>query len=172
MKECIYLTNPITDNDILSLKVGDIISFSGFIYCGRDAVLPKIVKLYQEKRLEDNGIDLSGSLIFHTAVSTAGIGATSSNKYEIESSIAPLSEAGTKIHLGKGMISQTTIEALQKCKSIFAIIPPVTALLQSKIEESEIVAFPEEGMEAFFRLRIREIKMIVAVAHGESIYKE
>jgi hypothetical protein len=33
---------------------------------------------------------LSGSVIFHTAVSDAGIGPTSSNKVDIESSIAPL----------------------------------------------------------------------------------
>lgn len=161
---------PITDEDIHNLKVGDIITLSGCIYCGRDAVLPRIVRLYQDNRLADYGIDLAGSLIFHTAVSPAGIGPTSSNKLEIESSIAPLSQAGVKIHLGKGAISKETVEALNQFNSIFAVIPPVTALLQSKILESTVVAFPEEGMEAFYRVKVSEITMIVAAAHGQAIY--
>ena len=172
MKEIFYLTDPISDEDVNKLKVGNIVSCSGNVYCGRDAVLPKIVDMYYEGSLEEKDIDLFGSIVFHTAVSPAGIGATSSNKLEIESSIAPLSEAGVKIHLGKGMLSQATIEALQKNNSIFAIIPPVTALLQSKIEATEVIAFPEEGMEAFHRLQINDLRMIIAVAHGESIYGE
>lgn len=161
---------PITDADIKRLRVGDIISISGDIYCGRDVVLPKIVKLYHEQQLEENGITLSGGLIFHTAVSAAGIGPTSSNKLDIETSIGPLSEAGIKIHLGKGAISHETIEALKRNNSLFAVVPPVTALLMSKVLEKEVIAFEEEGMEAFYRLKVDDLRMIVAAAHGESIY--
>ena len=93
---------PITDADISNLKVGDIISLTGDIYCGRDAVLTKIVTLYHVNMLDCFHIALQGSLIFHTAVSPAGIGPTSSNKFDIENSIEPLSKAGVKIHLGKG----------------------------------------------------------------------
>ena len=91
-----HLTTPVSEDDIAKLKVCDEISLSGYIYCGRDAVLPKIVKLYSNNLLTEYNIDLKGSLIFHTAVSPAGVGPTSSNKLEIESSIAPLSEAGVK----------------------------------------------------------------------------
>ena len=38
----IFLTPPLTNKDISTLKVGDIISISGYIFCGRDAVLPRI----------------------------------------------------------------------------------------------------------------------------------
>ena len=79
----IHLTTPIQEADIERLQVGDVVSISGYIYTGRDAVLPKIVKLYEENRLEEYGIDLQGSIIFHTAVSPAGVGPTSSNKLEI-----------------------------------------------------------------------------------------
>ena len=166
------LTMPITEEDILSLNVGDVISVSGDIYCGRDIVLPRIVKLQNEGGLKELGINLNGSLIFHTAVSPAGIGPTSSNKVEIEQSIAPLSEAGVRIHLGKGAISLETIAALNKNNSIFAVVPPVTALLMSKVIETEIIAFPEEGMEAFHRLKVADLTMIVAAAKGQSIYGE
>jgi fumarate hydratase subunit beta len=167
-----HLTTPLSEDDITKLKVCDEISLSGYIYCGRDAVLPKIVKLYSNNLLTEYNIDLKGSLIFHTAVSPAGVGPTSSNKLEIESSIAPLSEAGVKIHLGKGKISKETIDALNRYNSIFAVVPPVTALLQSKIQDIQLVAFPEEGMEAFYRVKVQELPMIVAAAHGKSIYEE
>lgn len=165
------ITMPITDEDIRRCSVGDIISISGDIYCGRDVVLPRIVDLYREGKLSDYGINLEGSLVFHTAVSPAGIGPTSSNKLEIESSMEPLSEAGVKIHLGKGALSEATIKALERHNSMFAVVPPVTALLTSKVLEKEAIAFPEEGMEAFYRLKVEDLTMIVAAVGGASIYE-
>ena len=165
----IYLLTPISD--VHSLNVGDMVCVSGYIYCGRDAVLPKIVKACEDRKLGKLGINLEGSVIFHTAVSPAGVGPTSSNKPEIESSIAPLSEAGVKLHIGKGAISKKTVDALNRYNSIYAVTPPVTALLQSKIREIEVVAFPEEGMEAFHCVKVDEITVIVAAAKGQAIYE-
>ncbi|MFW5793543.1 MAG: fumarate hydratase C-terminal domain-containing protein [Bacteroidota bacterium] len=146
------------------------ISLSGYIYTGRDAVLPKIVSLIQAEKLLDYNINLEGSVIFHTAVSPAGVGPTSSNKFDIESSMPILSQAGVKLHLGKGALSAETIQALKQYNSIYAVIPPVTALLNSMTIERKIIAFPDEGMEAFHQLKIKDYPAIIAVAHGKSIY--
>ena len=106
------ITTPITEEMIADLQVGDTIEISGYILCGRDAVLPKVLKMIDEGTESALGVDLHGQVIFHTAVSPAGVGPTSSNKLEIESSIAPLSVAGIKLHLGKGELHQETIQAL------------------------------------------------------------
>ena len=166
----IYLTTPIQEADIDRLQVGDVISISGYIYTGRDAVLPKIDKLLEENKLEEYGIDLQGSIIFHTAVSPAGVGPTSSNKLEIESSFPTLSKAGIKLHLGKGALSPNTIQSLDENNAVFAVIPPVTALLESLTTEREVVAFPELGMEALHRIKVENYQAIIAAAHGKSIY--
>ena len=166
----IVIETPCPEEIIATLNVGDVISISGYIYTGRDAVLPKIVKAATEGNLSELGIDLQGSVIFHTAVSPAGVGPTSSNKLEIESSFEPLSKAGVKIHLGKGAISPATVQALKENNAVFAVIPPVTALLESQTLEREVVAFPELGMEAFHRIRVENYQAIIAAAHGESIY--
>lgn len=166
----IYLKTPIQETDISQLQVGDVVSISGYIYTGRDAVLPKIVKLIEQGKLEEYGIDLKGSIIFHTAVSLAGVGPTSSNKFEIESSFPALSKAGVKLHLGKGALSSYTIQSLNENNSVFAVIPPVTALLESLTLEREVVAFPELGMEALHRIKVENYQAIIAVAHGKSIY--
>lgn len=165
-------STPITELDVSKLRAGDTVTVSGYIYCGRDAVLPKIIQLFSEDKLAEYDIDLVGSLIFHSAVSQAGIGPTSSNKMQIEANIPPLSQAGVKIHLGKGKISQETVEELHRYNSIFAVVPPVTALLMNSVIETKLIAFPEEGMEAFYRLQVEKLPMIVAAAHGETIFKD
>lgn len=164
------IVTPITEEDVQSLKVGDMIYVSGYIYTGRDAVLPKLVKLIQEDKLSETGIDLQGSVIFHTAVSPAGTGPTSSNKLEIEGSMEMLSKAGVKMHLGKGELKKETIEMLDQYHSMYAVIPPVTALLESKVSEREVVAYPEEGMEAFHRLYVDKFPVVIGGVHGKSIY--
>ena len=164
------LTTPIRDAEIRDLKIGDQIEISGIIYCGRDAVLPKIVRLIENDALDSLSIDLNGAVIFHTAVSAAGIGPTTSNKVEIEGSIPILSKAGVKIHLGKGSISFETVRALKRFHAVFAITPPVSALFSDKIVSQKIAAFPEEGMEALYRVEVKAFPAIIASANGQTIF--
>ena len=168
----IQLTTPISDEDIKNLKVGDTVEISGYILCGRDAVLPKVVNMIDDGTSGELGVDLHGQVVFHTAVSPAGVGPTSSNKLEIESSIAPLSAAGIKLHLGKGKLHDETVEALDKYNAVYAVIPPVTALLGSKTSEMKVVAFPELGMEALHLIKIDRYPAIIGAAHGRSIYEK
>ena len=165
------LTTPIPEDAIAALHVGDTIEISGWILCGRDAVLPKVVAMVRDGTAGQLGVDLRGQVVFHTAVSPAGVGPTSSNKLEIESSIAPLSAAGVKIHLGKGALHPETVAALDEHNAIYAVIPPVTALLEAKTSERKVVAFPELGMEALHLIKVDRYPAIVGAAHGRSIYE-
>ena len=167
-----YLNTPFSEDAIADLRVGDVVSISGCIFCGRDAVLPRICKELEAGTWDQRGIDLRGGVIFHTAVSPAGVGPTSSNKLEIEGSFETLSAlGGVKMHLGKGAIKAETIQMLAEQNSVFAIIPPVTALLESLTLERECVAWPELGMEALYRIKVENYQAIIAAAHGQSIYE-
>lgn len=168
----VEINTPISEKDISNLHVGDTVEISGYILCGRDAVLPRIVEMIQEGTIDALGIELEGQIIFHTAVSVAGVGPTSSNKLEIESSIEPLSKAGVKVHLGKGEIHPETIAALDKYNAVYAIVPPVTALLGSKTSEEKVIAFPELGMEALHLIKVDKYPAIIGAAHGRSIYEK
>jgi len=168
----ININTPITDDIINQLSVGDMVTLSGYIYTGRDAVLPKIAGLIDSGKLLEYDINLEGAVIFHTAVSVAGVGPTSSNKHDIESTIPILSKAGVKLHMGKGAMSPETIVALNKYTSVYADIPPVTALLNDKTLKQRVIAFPELGMEAFHQLEVFEYPAIIAAAHGKSIYDD
>ena len=164
------IKTPISDEDINDLKVGDKISLCGKMYCGRDAVLPKLVKAIDDGKEDQFSFDFNGMAIMHTAVSDAGIAPTTSNKVEIESSIAPLSKSGVKFHIGKGSLSEDTIKNLNEFNSVFIITPPVAALLTNLVKSKKCVAYENEGMEAFYELEVENIPGLVAVAHGESIF--
>ena len=166
----IRVHTPISDELINSLKIGDKISLSGAMYCGRDAVLPKLVDSIENGDADKYPFDFEGMAIMHTAVSVAGIAPTTSNKAEIESSIPVLSQAGVKFHIGKGSLSEDAKKSLDKYNSIFIITPPVAALLTSSIKSRKCVAYEKEGMEAFYELEVEDIPGIVAIAHGKSIY--
>lgn len=167
----IKLTTPFSEEAISRLKVGDVVSITGYIFCGRDAVLPRICKELEAGIWDKRGIDLQGGVIFHTAVSPAGVGPTSSNKLEIEGSFETLSKHGIKMHLGKGAIKPATVKVLEENNAVFAIIPPVTALLESQTLERECVAWPELGMEALYRIKVNGYQAIIAAAQGKSIYE-
>lgn len=165
------LNTPFTEEEIAELNVGDMIFISGYIYCGRDAVLPKIMKEIEDGNLSSS-IDFRGNVIFHTAVSPAGVGPTSSNKVELEGSMIFLSKnAGIKMHLGKGKLKDETIKELAELNAVYAIIPPVTALLGSKTLEKVCVAHSELGMEALYRVKVDKYPVIIAGAKGRSIYE-
>lgn len=154
-----------------NLSVGDRIMAKGVVFAGRDAVLPKLCAAIKDNNFGSSGIDLSGAAIFHTAVSDAGIGPTSSNKVELEESFLPLCEAGVKVFLGKGELHADTVRALGDYGAVYIVVPPVTALLSKNMRSKECVAYPELGMEAFWRLELDGCPGIVASVGGDSIFE-
>ncbi len=166
------IRTPVKPGDLDHLSIGTQISLQGTLYTARDAVLPKIVALIQRNALHELPVPLNGMALLHSAFSPAGFGPTSSNKEEIESTMGTLSEAGVRIHMGKGRISDETVAAISKQGSIFIVVPPVSALLHSKLLSKRVAAFAEEGMEALHELVVDGIPGIVAAAQGESIFNQ
>lgn len=164
------ITTPVSEDVAKTIQIGERLLISGKIYCGRDAVLPRVCALAKTDKLREKGITLAGSAVFHTAVSAAGVGPTSSNKLEIETSIPILSQNGVKLHLGKGALSKETVRALGEYHSVYAVMPPVTALLKNNTISSRLVAYPELGMEALYELEVSGYPMIVAAAQGACIW--
>lgn len=169
MEGCREIALPVAD--LSGLRVGDRVSFKGKVLCGRDAVLPEVCVMAESGRLGELDASFEGGAVLHTAVSCAGIGPTSSNKVEIEESFGPLCAAGVKVFLGKGEIKPETVEVLGRHGAVFAVVPPVTALLGRGMRSKRCVAFPELGMEALYEVELDECPAIVAAAHGESLFE-
>lgn len=167
MSRSVEIACPISSESFSGLHAGTMVSLSGKIIAGRDAALPRLVQMIESGVADSLGFSLQGAVVFHTAVSPAGVGPTSSNKLDIERSIPILSKVGVKMHLGKGSLSQSTIIALERHESSFAIIPPVTALLTDRIVSSKVLAFPELGMEALHLIEVREYPAVMYAVNGE-----
>ena len=60
--------------------------------------------------------------------------------------------------------------AMEQYNSVYAVIPPVTALLEAKTSEKRLIAFPELGMEALHLIKVDRYPAIIGAAHGKSIY--
>ena len=58
------IKTPIDPSTIAGLKVGDVISLSGWIFTGRDAVLPKVEEAINDGSIKSKGINLDGGVIF------------------------------------------------------------------------------------------------------------
>jgi fumarate hydratase subunit beta len=163
------ITMPLNAISMKKLRPGLQVCLKGFIFAGRDAALPKLVTLVKEGRLDEYGINLQGMAIFHTAVSGAGIGPTSSNKFDIESNIVELSKAGIRMHIGKGSLKPETIAEMSRYGAVFAVTPPLSALLSSTVISQRVLAFPELGMEALHLLEVKDFPVIIAAAQGKSL---
>lgn len=167
--ECKHVKFPVLD--VSDLLMGDKVIFSGRVICGRDAVLPKVCELITSGSVNELDVNFEGAAILHTAVSGAGIGPTSSNKLEIEESFGPLCDVGVRVFLGKGALLDTTIVKLEESDAVYAVVPPVTALLGKNVKSKRLIAFSQLGMEALYEIELEECPAVIAVAHGKSIYQ-
>ncbi len=167
----VNLTTPIKGG-LPDLKPGDQVEISGYIYTARDAIMPKIVRMIKNKTIDNLPVYLAGAAVMHTAVSSSGFGPTSTNKVAIESAMGLLSEAGVKIHIGKGVIKQDTIDQMSNFGAIYVVTPPVSALFQDRMLSKKIVAFQKEGIEALYELQVSKLPGIVAAANKSSIFNK
>jgi len=82
--------------------------------------------------------------------------------------------AGVKATIGKGYRTAPVVEAIARHTALYlAAIGGSGALLSQRIVSSEIVAFPELGPEAIYRLEVRDFPAIVINdARGADLYQQ
>lgn len=149
---------PLDKNDTMALKTGDMVNISGVIYTARDAAHKKIVDAIE--RGDDLPFQLDGQIIYYCGPSPAGdgqvigsAGPTTSNR--MDAYTPKLLACGMKACIGKGSRSGTVKDALRKYKGVYlAAIGGAGALLSRKITACEIIAYPELGPEAVYRLEV------------------
>jgi len=173
----IKLTTPVNDDEIKKLRIGQNVLLNGVIYTGRDAAHKKLVELLDSG--QELPIDLKGQIIYYVGPSPAkpgqiigSAGPTTSGRMDI---YAPkLIALGLKGMIGKGQRSPAVIKAMQKYNAVyFAAVGGAAALISKSIKKCEVVAYPELGPEAIYRLEVENFPVIVVNdTLGEDLYKE
>lgn len=158
-----------------SLTAGEWVLLSGVIYTARDAAHKRLVQCVQEgKKLPFNPY---GAVIYYAGPCPAkpgsvigSVGPTTSSRMDTYTPV--LLKLGVKGMIGKGRRSREVREAAVRYGAVyFVTVGGAGALLSKRVLKSEILAYPDLGPEAIFRLEVKDFPAVVAIdTRGNDIY--
>ncbi|NJE85268.1 fumarate hydratase [Thermococcus sp. CX2] len=169
------LRTPLSEEEVLDLRAGDVVYLFGIIYTARDLAHKRILKLADRGELP---FDLEGAVIYHCGpvVKKTGKG------YEIISA-GPTTSARMNAYLDgilglgvRGIIGKggMDVEPFKGRAVYFAFTGGAGALAAKSIKRVVDVLWLEEfGVpEAVWVLEVEDFPLLVAIdAHGNSLYR-
>ncbi|WP_392455939.1 fumarate hydratase [Chryseomicrobium aureum] len=177
VKEVVRLEAPITEEKIRSLKVGDVVSISGRMYTGRDAIHHHLMS-------HDAPVDLDGQIIYHCGpvmqkdaegnwhVRAAGP-TTSIREEPYQGDI--MKKFGIRAVIGKGGMGPKTLAALEEHGGVYLnAIGGAAQYYADCIKGVDGVDLMEFGIpEAMWHLRVEEFTAVVTMdSHGNSLHAD
>ena len=173
----IKLTPPLTDKDISKLKISDKIYISGTIYTARDAAHKKLGDLIKKgKKLP---FSIEGQIIYYVGPTPARPGriigsAGPTSSYRMDPYTPALLSKGLKVTIGKGPRAEEVIKAMKRYKAVYlAATGGAGALISKYIKKCNLVAYPELGPEAIYRLEVKDFPVIVINdTQGMDLYRK
>lgn len=176
MAEVIKLTTPLTNEDVMKLKAGDVVSLNGVIYTGRDAAHKRMVECLDQG--VDMPIDVKGQLIYYVGPAPAkpgdpigSCGPTTS--YRMDPYTDQLLSVGMKGMIGKGPRSKEVVDSMIENKAIYlAAVGGAAAVIAKAVKSCEVLAYEDLGAEAIHKLEVEDFVCIVAIdAEGGNLYE-
>ena len=170
------LVAPINEEQIRSLKVGDVVMISGEMYTGRDAVHSYLMK-------HDAPADLRGSVLYHCGpvvmkdngsyrITAAGP-TTSIREEPYQGDI--IKRFGVRAVMGKGGMGKRTLDAMKEAGAVYLNAIGGAAQYYARcIEQVLDVNLLEFGIpEAMWHIRVKDFPAIVTMdAHGNSLHAD
>jgi fumarate hydratase subunit beta len=169
------VTAPLDQETLNDLKAGDEVLISGTVYTMRDAAHARIIEMIEKK--EKLPFDFTNQVIYYCGPTPAkpgnvigSCGPTTSSR--MDKFTPKLLEKGLKGMIGKGERSVAVKDAITKHKAVyFSAMGGLGATYARNINKSEVIAFPELGPEAVYKLEIEDFYAIVANdIYGDDIY--
>jgi len=172
----IALQAPLTEEQMRSLKVGDVVLVSGRMFTGRDQVHAYLMK-------HDPPVDMRGSVLYHCGpvvvkegdgwrVTAAGP-TTSIREEPYQADV--IKRYGVRAVIGKGGMGAKTLAALEEAGAVYLNgIGGAAQFYARTITGVEGVSLMEFGTpEAMWHLTVKDFPAIVTMdAHGNSLHKE
>lgn len=167
---------PLTEETVNDLKAGDRVLLNGIIYTGRDAAHKRLAELIN--KTEALPMEIKDQIIYYVGPCPAkpgqaigSAGPTTSGRMD---AYAPLlMDNGLKGMIGKGLRNKQVVDSIIKNNAVyFAAIGGAGALLAEAIKEAEVIAFPDLGAEAIYRLKVEDFPVTVIIDNeGNDLYK-
>ena len=170
------LPTPLTAESVAELAAGDRVLISGTIYTGRDAAHKRLLELID--RGEALPMELRGQVIYFVGPCPAPEGrpigsAGPTTSYRMDPySPRLIAATGLRGMIGKGNRSPEVIRAMKEFGVVyFAATGGAGALIAQRIKKCDLIAFPELGPEAVYRLEVEDFPAVVAIdSYGRSLY--
>lgn len=167
---------PLTKEEVLKLKAGDVLELWGEMYTARDAAHKRFVET-----LEKGGtlpIDLKDATIFYAGPCppkpgevTGPIGPTTSIR--MDPYVEPLIKEGMIAMIGKGERQDSIRDLCKNHKVLYLLgIGGAATVYAEKIKSLEEVAYEDLGTESVKRLEVEGLKVIVGIdTEGNVLHK-
>ena len=172
----IALRTPLTEEQVRSLRVGDVVLLSGRTYTGRDAV-------HHHLMTHDPPVDLRGAAIYHCGPVVAKDGAgwrvtaagptTSIREEPYQADM--IKKFGVRAVIGKGGMGAKTLAALKEAGAVYLnAIGGAAQFYARTITSVDGVSLMEFGTpEAMWYLTIEDFPAVVTMdAHGNSLHAD
>ncbi len=172
----VALRTPLTEEQVRSLKVGDVVLLSGRAYTGRDAVHHHLMK-------HDPPVDLRGAALYHCGpvvvkegngwTVTAAGPTTSIREEPYQADV--IRRYGVRAVIGKGGMGARTLAALKEAGAVYLnAIGGAAQFYARTIRSVDGVSLMEFGTpEAMWHLTVEDFPAIVTMdAHGHSLHKD
>ncbi len=159
-------TLPFSQEEIRSLRCGEIVRLSGVVYTARDAAHKRFAAC-----LADNAplpLPIQNAAVYYCGPTptVAGevigsCGPTTSSR--MDDYTPALLDAGLKVMIGKGKRSQAVTDAIRRNGAVYlAAVGGAGALYKYKITSCECIAYADLGCEAVHKLYIQDVELLVA----------
>lgn len=169
-----HLTLPLTPEAIASLRAGDEVLLTGWLYTGRDAAHKRLAACLSAG--ESTPFPLEGETIYYVGPAPARPGqvigpAGPTSSYRMDPYTPALLEHGLKCMIGKGRRSPEVTESIVKNHAVYLLtIGGTAALTAQSIYKKEPVCYDDLGTEAVCRLYVQDFYAIVGIdCHGGAI---
>jgi fumarate hydratase class I len=172
----VALRTPLTEEQVRSLKVGDVVLISGRAYTGRDAVHHHLMQ-------HEPPVDLRGAVLYHCGpvvkkegerwTVTAAGPTTSIREEPYQADV--IKRYGVRAVVGKGGMGARTLAALQDAGAVYLnAIGGAAQFYARTITSVDGVSLMEFGTpEAMWHLTVEDFPAIVTMdAHGQSLHRD
>src|SRR5438132_9986016 len=172
----VVLEAPLTEEQMRSLKVGDVVLVSGRVFTGRDQV-------HHHLMTHEPPVDMRGSVLYHCGpvVVTEGRGwkvtaagpTTSIREEPYQADV--IKRYGVRAVIGKGGMGAKTLAALEEAGAVYLNgIGGAAQYYARTVQEVLGVHLMEFGIpEAMWHIRVKDFAAIVTMdAHGNSLHAD
>ena len=172
-----HLNAPLTKEDALKLRAGDMVYITGTIYTARDAAHKRMSEAFAKG--EELPLELKDNIIYYMGPSPARpgrpIGSAGPTTASRMDKYAPsLLDLGLRGMIGKGKRTKEVQEAIIRNGAVyFAAIGGAGALLSKAITSATVIAYDDLGTEAIRKLTVENFPCIVVIdSEGTNLYEQ